>query len=91
MSDIYVKWVKLGDSSCAFENCSRTLSSYAQQVESIRDRLKLSDEVSSSIKSSLSKNASELYALSNNMSQYASSLRVISELYKTTEESNTNR
>lgn len=91
MSDVYVKWMKLKGVSGNFKSYSDSLNRIAEQVNTVRDRLRLSDDVSYSIKSCLSKDVTKLRELSGKMGRYSSALSAISNLYKTTEENNINR
>ncbi len=91
MSDIFVKWVKLNDAANSFKSYATTLERYASQVESVRSRLRLSDEISQSVKATLAKDVANIQALSKNMRSYSSSLAMISEIYRTTEEANIDR
>lgn len=91
MSDVYVKWMKLKGKSGNFKSYSDSLNRIAEQVNTVRERLRLSDDVSYSIKSCLSKDVTKLRELSVKMGRYSSALGTISDLYKTTEENNINR
>lgn len=91
MSDVYVKWMKLKGVSGNFKSYSDSLNRIAEQVNTVRNRLRLSDDVSYSIKSCLSKDVTKLRELSVKMGRYSSALSTISDLYKTTEENNINR
>ncbi len=91
MSDIFVKWVKLNDSANRLKSYATALERYASQVDSVRSRLRLSDEVSQSVKAALDKDVSGIHNLAEKMNSYGSSLAVISELYKTTENANIDR
>lgn len=91
MSDIYVKWMRLKGVSGSIKSYSDSLNRIAEQAESVRSRLKLSDDVSYSIKNCISKDVGKLRSLSANMKNYSNVLTEISEMYSTTENNNIDR
>lgn len=91
MSELYVKWNDLSRSSKTLSACANTVRSCAGEVESVRSRLRMSDEVAASIKSGLSKEISKLYELAEAAKEYSRILQDASQLYRTTEENNIQR
>ena len=91
MSELYVKWGPLRRSAKSLNNGASTLSQCARSVEHTRSALRLSDDVSASVKSRLSSDISVIYQLSEQLTRYSQALSVIAELYQKTEEENINR
>lgn len=91
MSDIYVKWMKLKDVSGNIKSFSDSLNRIAEQAERVKSGLRLSDDVSYSIKNCISKDTGKLRSLSVSMRNYSTALNEISEMYSTTENNNIDR
>lgn len=87
MSEIYVKWNSLSKHADQLNDSVRWVREYSSRVESVRDKLRLSDSVSAQIKARLSHDAEKLSELSDKLQQLSGALGEAAVLYKNTEHS----
>ncbi len=86
MSEIYVKWNSLKKSSSHLLSYKKKLSQYNTSIRDLKESLEMSDNISAGIISNLNIEMRKIEEIAANMSEYASTLEKISELYKTTEQ-----
>ncbi len=87
MSDIYVKWDKLDNIASSISKYEKYMNNYSSRVESIRNTLQLSSNVSATIKSKLNRDIEQLNHISQILGDYSQKLKEISAMYKNTEQS----
>lgn len=85
MSNIYVKWKKLDSVASSISNYEKYMRNYSSRVESVKNTLQLSPNVTNSVRIKLNSDIEKLNELAQNLEDYSQKLKEISVMYQNTE------
>lgn len=85
MSEIYVKWNDLSRHAEQLNSCAKWVREYMNRVDNVKNQLRLSDSVSSQIKTRLAADSERLGNISGSMVSLSETLNTIANMYKDTE------